>query len=86
MTLAEVPCQPAPAFQIQFDLADARLDRDIHGCHGTPADYAVRLDSQAGRSYSGKRTDMMVALSFADELWHIGIVDPRIRMDDSAPK
>jgi hypothetical protein len=50
------------------------------------ADYDVRLDSQAGGSYSGKRNDMMVAFSFSDELWHIGIVDQKIRVDDSALK
>lgn len=75
----EITISPCTTYTCK-DFDSSRLLKQLE------ADYDVRLDSLAGRSYYGKRNDMMVAFSFADDLWHIGIIDQQIRMDDSALK
>lgn len=49
-------------------------------------DYGVQLESLVARAYFGKRDDITVGFSFSGELWHIGIVDQKIQIDDSSLK
>lgn len=49
-------------------------------------DYGVRIEPSLARSYSGGRDDIRVGFSFSEDLWHIGITDRRIQMDDSSLK
>jgi hypothetical protein len=49
-------------------------------------EYGVKLEDTMKQSYYGKRPDMIVGLSTGGDLWHIGIVDQQIQMDDSSLK
>jgi hypothetical protein len=75
----EITISPCTTYTCK-ELDSSRLLKQLE------ADYAVRLDSLAGKAYYGKRSDLMVAFSFSDDLWHIGIIDQKIQMDDSALK
>jgi hypothetical protein len=46
------------------------------------SDYSMKLETTAMQSYHGKRSDMVVDLSVVGDVWHTGITDQEIQMDD----